>query len=120
VLAERYPASGGSIRNAVFKAALAAAAEPGPDAEKQIAQRHLVAGIEDVLAASRVMRQSLFDETAPEPLAPVPPAGDIPADLLTRIEQSQAALVRQTFIAATAGGTALLVAVVALLVAALR
>jgi SpoVK/Ycf46/Vps4 family AAA+-type ATPase len=120
VLAERYPASGGSIRNAVFKAALAAAAEPGPDAEKQIAQRHLVAGIEDVLAAGRVMRQSLFDETAAEPLAPVPPASDIPADLLTRIEQSQAALLRQTFIAATAGGTALLLAVVALLVATLR
>ena len=118
-LAERYDASGGSIRNAVFKAALAAAAEPGPDAEKQIAQRHFIAGIEDVLAASRVMRQSLFDGTVPAPMPPAAADGT-PADLLTRIEQTQTAIVRQTLIAATAGGTALVLAVVALLVATLR
>ena len=119
-LAERYDASGGSIRNAVFKAALAAAAEPGPDAEKQIAQRHFIAGIEDVLAASRVMRQSLFDGAVPAPLPPTTAADGTPADLLTRIEQTQTAIVRQTLIAATAGGTALVLAVVALLVATLR
>jgi hypothetical protein len=59
-LADRYAVSGGDIRNAVLKAALAAAAEPGPDSAKRIHQRHLEAGIEDVIAASRVMRQSLF------------------------------------------------------------
>jgi ATP-dependent 26S proteasome regulatory subunit len=59
-LAERYAVSGGDIRNAVLKAALAAAAEPGPDSAKRIHQRHLEAGITDVVAAERVMRQSLF------------------------------------------------------------
>src|SRR3954471_7564051 len=59
-LAERYAVSGGDIRNAVLKAALAAAAEPGPDSAKRIHQRHFEAGIADVLAAGRVMRQSLF------------------------------------------------------------
>src|SRR6187200_2923860 len=44
-LAERYAVSGGDIRNAVLKAALAAAAEPGRDAEKIIRQRHLTDGI---------------------------------------------------------------------------
>ena len=59
-LAERYAVSGGDIRNAVLKAALAAAAEPGPDSAKRIHQRHLEAGLTDVIAAERVMRQSLF------------------------------------------------------------
>jgi SpoVK/Ycf46/Vps4 family AAA+-type ATPase len=63
-LASAYPVSGGDIRNAVLKAALAAAAEPGPDAGKRIGQRHLIAGIEDVVAGKRVMAQSLADPTA--------------------------------------------------------
>ena len=45
VLAERYPASGGDIRNAVLKAALAAATEPVSDEAKRIHQRHLEAGM---------------------------------------------------------------------------
>jgi SpoVK/Ycf46/Vps4 family AAA+-type ATPase len=61
-LARRYQVSGGDIRNAVLKAALAAAAEPGPDSAKRIHQRHLEASIEDVMAGKRVMRQSLFAE----------------------------------------------------------
>ena len=59
-LARRYEVSGGDIRNAVLKAALAAAAELGPDSAKRIHQRHLEASIEDVIAGKRVMRQSLF------------------------------------------------------------
>ena len=59
-LAERYAVSGGDIKNAVIKAASAAAAEPGPDLEKQIAQRHFEGAIEDVIAAKVVMQQSLF------------------------------------------------------------
>ena len=39
-LAERYVVSGGNIKNAVIKAAAAAAAEPGPDLGKRISQRH--------------------------------------------------------------------------------
>ena len=60
-LARRFEVSGGDIRNAVLKAALAAAAEPGPDSAKRIHQRHLEASIEDVIAGKRVMRQSLFE-----------------------------------------------------------
>jgi SpoVK/Ycf46/Vps4 family AAA+-type ATPase len=59
-LAETYHVSGGDIRNAVLKAAMAAASEPGVDALKAIHHRHLVAGIRDVLAGKRVMQQSLF------------------------------------------------------------
>jgi SpoVK/Ycf46/Vps4 family AAA+-type ATPase len=60
-LARRYEVSGGDIRNAVLKAALAAAAESGPSSAKRIHQRHFEAGIEEVIAGKRVMRQSLFD-----------------------------------------------------------
>src|SRR6266576_2602791 len=52
-LAESYEVSGGDIRNAVLKAALAAAAEPGPDSSKVIEQRHLHEGIHEVMAAKR-------------------------------------------------------------------
>jgi SpoVK/Ycf46/Vps4 family AAA+-type ATPase len=60
LLAETYEASGGDIRNAVLKAAMAAASEAGRDASKQIHQRHLEQGITEVLGAKHVMRQSLF------------------------------------------------------------
>jgi len=59
-LAGRYQVSGGDIRNAVLKAALTAAAEPGPDSTKRIHQHHFDAGIDEVIAGKRVMRQSLF------------------------------------------------------------
>ena len=62
-LAARYEGvSGGDIRNAVLRAALAAAAEPGRDADKRIAQRHLEQGIEDVIAGRQAMQQSIFEE----------------------------------------------------------
>ncbi|HEX5831998.1 MAG TPA: ATP-binding protein, partial [Gemmatimonadaceae bacterium] len=61
-LAERFAGSGGDIKNAVLKAAAAAAAEPGPDAAKRIHQRHFVAAAEEVLAAKSVMRQSIFSD----------------------------------------------------------
>jgi len=64
-LAERYPRSGGDIKNAVLKAAQIATTEPGPDAEKAIHQRHFVQGMEEVLAAEGVMSQSLFDMPGP-------------------------------------------------------
>jgi len=63
-LAERYPRSGGDIKNAVLKAAQIATTEPGPDAEKMIHQRHFVQGMEEVLAGESVMSQSLFDAPA--------------------------------------------------------
>ena len=63
-LAQRYPLTGGDIKNAVLKAAQMAIAEPGPDAEKRIAQRHFEAAVDDVVASKRVMDQSLFGESA--------------------------------------------------------
>jgi len=71
-LAERYIATGGDIKNAVIKAAAAAAAESGPDLGKQIGQHHFESAIREVLAAKTVMRQSLFDEengSTPDPLS---------------------------------------------------
>jgi SpoVK/Ycf46/Vps4 family AAA+-type ATPase len=76
-LAERYVMSGGDIKNAVIKAAAAAAAEPGPDIGKQITQQHFEAAAEDVLAAKNVMQQTLFSEdsiAAADPLLALPPA----------------------------------------------
>lgn len=64
VLAERYPVSGGDIKNAVIKAAVIAAAEPGADVVKRIHQRHLERGMDEVVAAKDVMQQTLF-ETKP-------------------------------------------------------
>ena len=71
VLAERYPRSGGDIKNAVLKAAQIATTEPGPDAAKRIHQRHFVQGMEEVVAGTSVMAQSLFEENG----GAAPPAG---------------------------------------------
>ena len=61
-LAERYPRSGGDIKNAVLKAAQIATVEPGPDSGKRIHQRHFIQGMEEVAAGESVMAQSLFDD----------------------------------------------------------
>ena len=68
VLAERYPRSGGDIKNAVLKAAQMATTEPGPDAEKRIHQRHFIQGMEEVIAGTSVMAQSLFEENGGPPV----------------------------------------------------
>jgi len=105
----RYEVSGGDIRNAVLKAALAAAAEAGPDAAKRIHQRHFDAGIQDVIASRRVMRQSLFN---PERASPDD------GGLLAREAGAQAS--RLIIYALAAAGAALIVAVIALLVTLLK
>jgi SpoVK/Ycf46/Vps4 family AAA+-type ATPase len=66
-LAEAYPRSGGDIKNAVLKAAQIATTEPGPDAGKQIHQRHFVQGMEEVIAGTTVMGQSLFEDNGAGP-----------------------------------------------------
>jgi SpoVK/Ycf46/Vps4 family AAA+-type ATPase len=106
-LARRYELSGGDIRNAVLKAALAAAAEPGPDSVKRIHQHHFKASIEEVIAGKRVMRQSLF---AGEPL--VPPE----ANLVAGATASHAS----PLVAYALASAALLVALIALAVALLK
>jgi ATP-dependent Zn protease len=105
-LARRYEVSGGDIRNAVLKAALAAAAEPIPDSSKRIHQHHFEASIEEVIAAKRVMRQSLFvDETLVQPEANLVAGPTI---------------AHAPFVAYALPGAALLVALIALAVALLR
>ena len=102
-LARRYEVSGGDISNAVLKAALGAAGEPGPDSTKRIHQRHLEAGIGDVIAGKRVMRQSLFTELENQNLR-------VPSDRTLR-------LLAYALIGA---GAALIVALIALMVALLK
>lgn len=63
-LAEGYAISGGDIKNAVLKAATAAAAEPGPEIDKYIRQRHFERAAQDVVSAKSIMQQSLFTDTA--------------------------------------------------------
>ena len=106
-LARRYEVSGGDIRNAVLKAALAAAAEPVAASSKRIHQHHFEAGMEEVIAGKQVMRQSLF---ADESLVP---RG---AKLLHGATASHASQL-VTYILS---GTALLMALVALVVALLK
>jgi hypothetical protein len=95
--------SGGDIRNAVLKAALAAAAEPGPDSAKRIHQHHFEASIEEVIAGKRVMQQSLF---ANEPL--VLPEANLVGGATSPL------------VAYALAGAALLVALIALAVALLK
>jgi SpoVK/Ycf46/Vps4 family AAA+-type ATPase len=106
-LARRYEVSGGDIRNAVLKAALAAAAEPIPDSSKRIHQHHFEASIEEVVAAKRVMRQSLF-------------AGETPSgptsDFLTIAKVHGNSM----FVAYALAGAALLLAIAALIVALVK
>jgi SpoVK/Ycf46/Vps4 family AAA+-type ATPase len=64
-LAERYAISGGDIKNAVLKAASAAAAEEGPDAAKSIRQVHFESAMEEVISAKAIMQQSLFTSAIP-------------------------------------------------------
>jgi SpoVK/Ycf46/Vps4 family AAA+-type ATPase len=96
-LAERYPASGGDIKNAVLKAAQMAIAEPGTDEEKRIAQHHFETGIQEVLASRRVMDQSLFDGMMPG-LAALSGAGGVDDEVsalatrLVEVEDAVAAL----------------------------
>lgn len=106
-LARDYEVSGGDIQNAVLKAALAAAAEPIPDAAKKIHQRHFLAGMEQVVANKRVMQQSIFQEST---MAVPEPEVTIPASAL---QSSQ-------LLAYGLPGVALLVALIALAVAIFR
>ncbi|GLC23611.1 ATP-binding protein [Roseisolibacter agri] len=118
-LAERYPASGGDIKNAVLKAAAAAAAEPGVDVGKRIHQRHFVQGIEDVMAAKSVMRQSIFaDEDAAVAAGPnvaVPDARTALALQAVEARSQHAAL-----LGIALGAAGLLAGLAGLVVAALR
>jgi SpoVK/Ycf46/Vps4 family AAA+-type ATPase len=108
-LAETFELSGGDIKNAVLKAAAAAAGEAGAPAAKRIHQKHFRQGAEDVLSARSVMRQTLFTAEGSAASDPV-------AAALTGIESR----FRQSAKAAIGvGGLALVIAIAALLVALL-
>jgi hypothetical protein len=107
-LALRYEVSGGDIRNAVLKAALAAAARSGPDSAKRIEQRDLIAGAESVLAGKQVMRQSVFADAA---------AGSTQGALADATAQH---INRVLTYALGIAGLSFIVAVIALIVAALK
>src|SRR5687768_10001810 len=62
VLAERYPVSGGDIKNAVLKAATMAAAAPGIETARKIHQWEFERAMDDVIAGRSVMQQSLFEK----------------------------------------------------------
>lgn len=105
-LAERFEGSGGDIKNAVLKAAAAAAAEPGSAAAKRIHQRHFERAMEEVLAAKTVMRQSLFE--------------DAPSDedrLVRTLQDAEARMRKLAVVTVALAGTALVAALVALGVA---
>ena len=103
-LSERFPSSGGDFKNAVIKAAAAAAAEPGPDADKAISQGHFQRAMEDVLAAKSVMQQSLFTHD-----------GLSTADAIARTLQTvESGSRRAALIALVSAALALLTALVAL------
>ena len=70
-LSRQFATSGGDIKNAVLKAAAAAAAEPGPDSAKRISQRHFIIAMTDVVAAKSVMQQTLFEGDAVATADPV-------------------------------------------------
>lgn len=72
-LAERFPLSGGDIKNVVLKAAQMAAAQDGDDDAKCITQAHLLLAMEQVKNARQVMAQNLFGENGM-----LPPGGENP------------------------------------------
>jgi SpoVK/Ycf46/Vps4 family AAA+-type ATPase len=109
-LAERYAVSGGDIKNAVLKAATAAASEDGRDDTKRIHQRHFERAIEEVIAGRTIMQQSLFQLDPPlVPNAASPfPEPSSPFELLRRETRAIA------LSAAALGGVALIASLIAL------
>ena len=77
-LATEHELSGGDIKNAVLKAAAAAAGEPVPDRLKRIHHEHLERAVGEVVSARQVMRQTLFEAK--------PAQGDPVADALYAME----------------------------------
>src|SRR5919109_2469514 len=109
-LAQRFAVSGGDIKNAVLKAAAAAAIEPLPDGEKRIHQSHFVRAMEEVIAAKVVMQQSLFNENGR--------SGE--DGIVSALESAEARWRALALTALGAAGVALLAAVLALVLALAR
>jgi SpoVK/Ycf46/Vps4 family AAA+-type ATPase len=100
-LAGKFAVSGGDIKNAVLKAAAAAAAGPGAERTRQIHQEHFERAMADVMAAREVMQQSLFRESDPV------------IDAIRRME-------RRMYMATIVAATSLFAALIALAIVLLR
>jgi SpoVK/Ycf46/Vps4 family AAA+-type ATPase len=113
-LAERFEVSGGDIRNAVLKAALAAASEPVPEAEKRLCQNHFIEAMDEVVAGRSVMQQSIFDGDGVASMhnAAWP-------DRMDALTDAAAQMQRALPVAIGTGAAALILAIVALLAAIL-
>jgi len=101
VLAEQFAVSGGDIKNAVLKAAAAAAADPRPERTRQIHQEHFERAMADVIAAKEIMQQSLFRDKDP---------------FLQAMERMQ----KRMYAAAVIAATSLIVAAIALAIVLVR
>ncbi|HEX3579629.1 MAG TPA: ATP-binding protein [Thermoanaerobaculia bacterium] len=109
-IAQRFAASGGEIKNAVLKAASAAAAESGADSNKAIHQHHLVRAMEEVLAAKAVMKQSLFEDGLTQPEDPI----------VTALQAAEQRWRSVALMALGLAGGALVAAIVAVTIALMR
>jgi SpoVK/Ycf46/Vps4 family AAA+-type ATPase len=112
-LAERYVVSGGDIKNAVLKAAAAAASETGPDVGKQIEQRHFEAAIEEVISGRTVMQQSVFVESPIAASYPISNSNATPENPEVRWPPAM-------IISCVLAGTAFLASLLAIVLAYLR
>lgn len=129
-LAERFPRSGGDIKNAVLKAAQIATTEPGPDSSKRIHQRHFIQGMEEVIAAEGIMGQSLFEvattgtaaggvlEQMAEGQEQLRAELGLVAERLEALETRQETLLQRLSAAPPVRGVALYLAIAALVLAA--
>ena len=105
-LASQFAVSGGDIKNAVLKAAAAAAGEPGPNSTKQIHHRHFVQAMEEVMSARQVMQQSLFaGDDSPSPSAD---------PMVSAFQAAEGRFQRAATVALGVAGMALVAALVAL------
>jgi SpoVK/Ycf46/Vps4 family AAA+-type ATPase len=79
-LAAQFEVTGGDIRNAVLKAAAAAALDPADGPVRAIRQQHFEAGMREVIDGKRVMQQSLFAAPPADlvPAVPPPPTVIVP------------------------------------------
>jgi SpoVK/Ycf46/Vps4 family AAA+-type ATPase len=116
-LAAKYERSGGDIKNAVLKAALMAADEDIPDDRKEIRQVHFERAMEEVIAAGRVLQQSLMadDEQSPEATLARMEARQSTQQAL--LEDAMKQLRRPTTLAMGLAGLAATLAIIALIVA---
>ena len=119
-LALRFERSGGDIKNAVLKAALMAADEAVPDTRKQIRQEHFERAMEEVIAARRVLQQTVLAEEANTPEATMARIEERQGEQQALVEKTLRAMQRPIVIAIGLASVAAGLAVVAILLVLLH